>query len=124
MTTKEITTQDITLATKLYDVQAKLVDLKDEESALREALFDTLKRQHVKSVRLEDGTSFTIAEKQTLKVKDMEKALKWAEDKNVIKLDTGAALKIVRRNLKLPKFFEVTKTEYLTVRKPGVSDDE
>jgi len=112
----------ITAATELSAVQAEISALQEREKKLKTALLTNLKKQGVKSIRLADGSSYTIAERQVLKVKAGEEdaAQLWAEDNYCMKIDTAKALKIVRRSLKKPpKFFVVGSTEYLTVRKAG-----
>ncbi len=114
-----------TTATQLYEVQSEIHALQEQEKKLKDKLLKNLKQQHVKSVKLEDGTVFTIAERQSLKVKAGEEdaAQLWAEDNYCMKIDTAKALKILRRTLKkLPSCFSIASTEYLTIR--GAKSEE
>lgn len=114
----------ITVATELYAIQEQRLALQEQEEKLRAKLLKNLKAQHVKSVKLEDGTVFTIAERQTLRVTEGDEALLWAEDNYAMKIDTAKALKLLRRSLKkVPKFFKITSSEYLTVRRHGQPDN-
>ncbi len=114
-----------TVATELWLLQTDIKRMQEHEARLKSKLLANLKAQHVKSVRLEDGTSFTIAERQTLKVTDSEPAVLWAEDNYCMKIDGARALKILRRSLKkLPKFFKIESTQYLTVRRAGAKEVE
>lgn len=108
----------LTIAETLSVVMARIATLEEEEKKLRAELFDNLKRQGVKSVKLEDGTLFVITERQTLKVKDPEKAFAWAMENPQarMKIDTAAALSVFRKELKMPKFFTKVTTEYLTIK--------
>lgn len=120
MATRTTKPAPVTVATQLYAIQEQRIALQEEEEKLREKLLKNLKAQHVKSVKLEDGTVFTIAERQTLTVVGVfsDKAQLWAEDNYAMKIDTAKALKILRRSLKkMPKFFSVKSSEYLTVRR-------
>jgi hypothetical protein len=92
---------------------------------LREVLFESLKHQGVKSVKLEDGTVYLRSERHTLKpvTKYAEDAWKWAAEHNALKIDTNRCHKILSRELKLPRCFRVDKSEYLVVRRPGQLDE-
>lgn len=113
----------LTLATRLRTIQAAKAIMEAEEKEVRDGLLASLKNQGVKSVKLEDGSVFTRSTRSTLKVKDPTKAWIWAEEHTSLKIDTAKAMKILRRELKLPKFFEKVDTEYLTVRKVGEADE-
>lgn len=107
-----------TLATQLHDVQKQLEVLEEQEKSIKAELIATLKKQGVKSIRLEDGTTYTRSHRESLVIKDDTKALEWAQSYNVMKIDTGKAMQVLRRELKLPKFFGIKKgEEYLTVSK-------
>ena len=55
---------------------------------------------------------------ETLEVVDEVKARAWAEEHNCFKIDTGRAMQILRRELKMPKFFKrKIGADYLTVKK-------
>lgn len=124
MKTEIIKTEPITLAVQLWGTEKELERLTIIKDEIRDKLLASLQVQHVKSLKLENGATFVVTERQSLKVKDMQKALVWAQDKNVMKLDTGAILKIVRREIKLPSFFKIEKTEYLTIKKGGTYEKE
>lgn len=110
--------QQLTVASKLYEVQREIALLQEDEKTLKDELLKSLKKQHVKSVKLDDGSHFIITERQTLKVKDEEKAKAWLDENYCWKADTGKALKILRRSLKkVPSFFKVESSEYLTIKK-------
>lgn len=113
-----------TVASELYAVESQLAPLQERQKELKEVLFNALKKQKVRSVRLDDGTIFTIAERGTLKAKDAEKAMDWAEKNYCVKLDSTKALKILRRELKLPRCFQIEKSEYLVVKRPGTAESE
>ena len=113
---KELTST--TLATQLFAIQEEKEALEAREKELRKALLTSLQEQGVKFVRLDNGTSFTRSHRETLKVKDEEKARAWAEEHYCLKIDTTKAMQILRREMKLPKFFtRVIGEEYLTVKK-------
>lgn len=114
----------ITLATQLQAVQQQKAVIEAQEKNLKGELLRLLKEQGVGFVRLDDGTSFTRSHRETLKVKDAKKAQEWAEENNCIKIDTTKAMKILRRELKLPKFFtrEIGE-DYLSIRRKNESDE-
>lgn len=118
----------MTLATRLRGIQSAKANLEAQEKEVRDALLGSLKKQGVTSVRLDDGTSFTRSFRASLKVKkgQEKKAEAWAAENYSLKVDTAKALKIFRlTQSNIPKFFEKSDTEYLTVRKPGqLSDNE
>jgi len=121
---KEIS--NITLATQLFAVQEEKAVIEAREKELKDTLLASLKAQGVGFVRLDNGTSFTRSHRETLKVKDTEKAGVWAEKNDCFKIDTAKAFKILRRDLKpLPKFFErVIGEDYLTVKCSGDAEED
>lgn len=120
---KELSTT--TIATELFAVQEQKAVIEAREKELKDTLLASLKAQGVGFVRLDNGTSFTRSHRETLKVKDEEKARKWAEDHNCLKIDNAKAMRILRRELKLPKFFtRVIGEDYLSVRKKEQQEDE
>lgn len=114
-------TEEHSVATLLYKTQREIEPLLKLEKELKETLFKSLKSQKVRSLKLEDGTTYIISERQTLKVKDEDKAWEWAmENPHArLKIDSGAALLVFRKELKLPKFFSKTVSEYLTIKRRG-----
>lgn len=123
MTTQQL--EQRTIASELYSVQEEISTLKEKEEELKDTLLTSLKKQGVGFVRLDNGISFTRSHRETLKAKDEEKARAWAEKNNCLKIDTTRAMKILRRELKMPRFFErVIGTDYLTVKKPGDKQDD
>ncbi len=120
MKTKEIEkieSRQVTVATRLEQVLKAKEAIEIEEQLLRDNLMANLKEQGVQFVRLDNGTTFTRSHRETLKVKDEEKATNWAMDNNCMKIDTGKAMKILRRELKMPRFFtRVVGEDYLTVK--------
>lgn len=125
--TKTLTTSsrgEVTLASRLQATQREIALLQEDEKVLKQELMRNLKQQHVKAVRLDDGSQYIISERQTLKIKDEDKAQKWLDDNYCWKPDTAKALKLLRRSLKKPPaFFSISKTEYLVVKK-GTEDVE
>lgn len=109
--------QPVTLAASLYTLQEQIKFLEDQADEVKGQLMENMKKQGVKTVKLDNGTLFTRAERQTLKITDQEAAEKWADEHNTWKVDTNAALQILRRSLKkLPKFFSVSTSEYLVIK--------
>jgi hypothetical protein len=116
----------VTVATELRAIEMQEAALKVRKEQLREVLFESLKHQGVKSVKLEDGTMYLRSERHTLKpvAKYQEQAWAWAAEHNCFKIDTTRAHKILSRELKLPRFFKVERAEYLVVRRPGQLQEE
>jgi hypothetical protein len=109
----------LSVATELHAIELQEAAIKVRKEQLREVLFESLKHQGVKSVRLEDGSMYLRSERHTLKPVSTrkEEAWQWAAEHNALKLDTAKAFQILRRELKLPKFFRIEKSEYLVVRR-------
>lgn len=124
MATKELS--QVSIATELYQVQQEMTELKEREDELRGVLLESMQKQGVGFVRLDNGTSFTRAHRESLKIKDTQKATAWAEKHDCLKVDTTKAFKILRRELKpLPKFFErVVGDDYLTIKRTGDTQDD
>src|SRR4051812_15686571 len=116
----------VTVATELHAIQTEQKRLKEREEELRAALFDSLKQQGVKSVKLEDETIYLRSERHSLEplLTMRDEAWKWAVEHNALKLDSSKAFKILRHQLEMPKFFRVKTSEYLVVRRPGALDDD
>jgi hypothetical protein len=116
----------LTAATELYAIEERLADLSARKEELKKALFDNLKKQGVKSVKLNNGAMYLRSARHTLKpVKGREaEAYAWASDHHSLKIDTAKGFQILRRELSLPPFFKVEKAEYLVVRRPGQVSDE
>lgn len=116
----------LSVATELHAIELQEAAIKVRKEQLREVLFESLKYQGVKSVRLDDGTVYLRSERHTLKPvpKYAEDAWKWAATHYALKIDTTKAHKILSRELKLPRFFKVDKSEYLVVRRAGQLDAE
>lgn len=118
MATKELATiEPKSLAAQLWGIEQELERLTEVKDEIRDKLLESLQSQSVKFIRLDNGDSYSVAERQTLKVKDVAKAEKWAEDNSCWKLDTTKILKIVRRELKMPKFFGIESKQYLTIKR-------
>jgi len=120
--TKEIST--VTIATELFAVQEEKALVEAREKELKDVLLGQLKAQGVGFVRLDNGTSFTRSHRETLEVVDEAKAQKWAEDNNCYKIDTTKAWRILRREMKLPKFFaRKIGADYLTIKRKDDADE-
>ena len=113
----------VTVATKLAIIEARLEKLAELREAYRKQLFDVLKHQGVKSVKLDNGSMYLRSERHTLKPVDKEAAMAWATEHHALKIDAAKAFQILRRELELPSFFKVDKAEYLVVRRAN-GDDE
>src|SRR5215207_9646128 len=109
----------VTVATELHAIEMQEEALKLRKEELREVLFESLKHQGVKSVRLDDGTMYLRSERHTMKSvpKYAEDAWKWAAEHYALKIDTTKCHKILSRELKTPRFFKVERSEYLVVRR-------
>ena len=110
-----------TLAQQLQEVQIQRELLEEKEVKLRTKLLANLQEQGVKGVKLADGTSYSVAERHTLKIAPGEEqaAQLWAEDNYCMRVDTAKAMAILRRSLKkIPACFTVGSTKYLVIKKP------
>lgn len=120
-TTKALKVHDQTtaasLASQLHTAIFHRKEWEAEEKKLRDQLLDNMKKQGVKTVKLDDGTLYVRATRSTITVVDDKAADEWAKQNNCLKVDTAKALKIVRlRQEDLPKFFKQSDTEFLTIK--------
>lgn len=117
----------MTVAASLFAVQTEMKALKEREDALKDELLGIMKANGIKTVKTEGDVYFMRAERQNLKVKIayLAGAEKWADQNNAWKIDTGAILKLLRRSLKKPpKYFDISTSEYLVVKRPGATEDD
>ncbi len=123
--TKEIVVAEPkSLAESLYTIQEQMAALKEREDEIKEQLIVVLQKTGVGFIRLDNGISFTRSHRETLETADEEKAREWAEKNNCLKIDTTKAWKILRREMKLPKFFKrKVGADYLTVKRAGDKED-
>ncbi len=123
--TKEIVVAEPkSLAESLYTIQEQMASLKEREDEIKEQLIVVLQKTGVGFIRLDNGISFTRSHRETLETADEEKAREWAEKNNCLKIDTTKAWKILRREMKLPKFFKrKVGADYLTVKRAGEKED-
>ena len=106
-----------TIAQELYDIEHDIELFDARAKLLRAELLENLTSQGVRRIDLQSGDSYVVSKRQTLEVKDVAKAEAWADSNSCWKLDTTKAWKVLRRELKLPKFFGVKETEYLTIKR-------
>lgn len=106
------------------EIADHMAKLRAERLAI-ESLYKMLSEQLLKVLK-EEGRQregiFIIKEKQTLKITDDAKAVEWAQDKNVYKIDTAKAMRVIRRQLEIPEGFKIEKTNYISVS--GASERE
>lgn len=113
-----------TLAQTLMKIQSQKELIEIAEKQVKAELLDILKMQGVRRVDLEDGRMYIRVSKSTLSIVAgfKDKAYKWAETNNALKVDTGVVKDILKRTGrldKLPQGFKRTDTEYLRVAKKG-----
>lgn len=107
----------IEVGEKVLTLEAEVRFLQDQIKLQREFILQGMKKNHLKSLKMDGGSIFLVSSRITLKVKDIEKAIEWAEKNNCLKVDTAKATQILRRTLKsLPKFFEKNIIEFLTIK--------
>lgn len=112
MAKKKRTAEDLADSLLLIRNAKKLIEEQDKKVA--DELLKAMKREG-----LSHAGTFSKAEKTSLSVATgLEKeAWLWAEQNYSLKVDTGKALKILKRgSSKVPKFFKVAKTVYVTTR--------
>lgn len=122
--TTGIISTEHSLASELRIIERAMVDLEKDKEVVRAALLNELQRQGIKSVRLDDGTSYTRAERANLIVTEPTKALAFAKRHFALKIDTAKILKLIRPMLKQPTFFSIGRTEYLRVTRKNETNGE
>lgn len=111
------------LREKIAKIKAeKIAPLDEQEKELSAILIDILKKQGLKTIKIDSGELFTRATRSTIKVTDDAKAYNWASENNALRIDTTKCGQILRRELDLPNGFKEVTSEYLSVRK--AKDDE
>ena len=116
----------LTIGTQLHAIEERMEEMEAIKKGLRDRLFDNLKSQHVKSLKLDDGTVYYIKEgNRKVVIKDQEKAEKYLDEFNCWKIDSGKLLKIFGKELKVPPFFKIERgEETLAIKGPDESDHE
>lgn len=106
----------LTIAEQLRIVEEKAEVLEEKRQELRSALLESLKRQGVKSVRLDSGDMYVRASRARLVVTNQSAAMAWGRENPEarMKLDSSAAIEAVKRDL--VTFGSLAYTEYLTIR--------
>lgn len=97
-----------------------MVPLENRENDLERALMEQFKGTGIRTIKLDSGHVFALSTRFSLKVLDEARALLWAKKKKVVKVDTVAALKLLR-DPKAPSpedhGMTIAFTDYLSVRK-------
>jgi len=113
----EVQVQPLTLAEKVFTLDEQISFLTEQRDEAKAELLMNLQKQGVKSVKLNNGTTFIRTERQTLKITPGTQATAWLDEHYCWKPDTSKAMEILRRELKLPRFFKINRTEYLTIKR-------
>lgn len=96
--------------------------LKERRDGLQSELIGMLGKEGLASIRTDEGETYAKAVRTGYAVVDSLQALKWARENMAFSVD----MRIVAQRLKgvkeLPKCFEQTTTEYISVR--GVKKEE
>lgn len=125
MKTKEVTkVEPQSLATQLHEIEEGIALDEARAKVLRELLLENLQSQGVKFVRLANGDSYTVAERNNLVIKNQISATKWAMENPEarMKLDTSKALEIAKQGKS--KIFGVEKTYSLRISRAKTVDHE
>lgn len=104
------------------DLKVKIVRLKTERDAMQIELIDILKENDLTSIKVSTGESYARAKRKSLNIIDLTSALEWATDNEAISVDKKMAEQMLKNVEKLPKGFEQIEKEYITIRKPKVSN--
>lgn len=115
LATFKVETPQTTLASELYQLEdeANLLDAKIK--AIRTELLETLQKQKVRRVDLENGDSYIVYPRNKLVIKDKMASIKWATENPEarMKIDNAAAIEVALTG-KL-KWAKVEKEEYLRI---------
>lgn len=104
----------------LLEAKKQKEELEQHEKALREFIFQGMKKNRLKALRMDDGTSFVIKDgNRKVIIKDQKKAEAYLEEMSCWKIDTTKLLNIFGRQLKVPPFFKVERgAETLAIMPP------
>lgn len=117
-----------TTAERLYAVKQRIADVKaqlnetllpleEEQDLLEQTLIDELKSYSLKTIKLENGTSYARYTDFTFAVTNEANAEAWARKKKLLRMDKTAVNKVLKEmatELKdMPPGFQVEKVERL-----------
>lgn len=131
LTKSNMTTDLFEKAQQLYEVEAtikqaqdelktRLAPMEAEAEALRTEVLQLMHDARLKSVRVEDGSSYQRVYKAKFEITDPEAAERWAKRNGCMRLDKTEANKILLRLPKVPKGFEQNDVEHLRITKANV----
>lgn len=99
------------LAENMASLKAKMTSMQMEYDEMAAELLTRMKGEGMSQLGI-----FYRSLRQTLKVTDINAAMVWAQDKNVLKIDTAKAMKLIKREFEVPAFFAVKEVEYLRTK--------
>lgn len=105
----------MSIATMLQSLEMEAQIRDTQIKAMREALLESLQKQGVRRVDLENGDSYVVYPRNKLVIKDKMAAMKWATENPEarMKLDNSAAIEVAQTG-KL-KWAKVEQEEYLRI---------
>ncbi len=101
---------------KIAAITATLKPLKEMEDLKYEEMLAELKTKRMDAFKTDEGVSFVRAFRNSYKVTDEAKALPWAQDNGLVKIDTAKLGKALKGHPSVPEGIEWVETEYLTVK--------
>ncbi len=113
--TTEIKPHSETVAAKLFEVESQIAEWEEARKLLRTELLHSLAKQGVKSLKLENGDTYTVYPLKSVKITNERSALAWAYE------NPEARMKIDPAKLKQAvevggvKFAKITVEDHLRV---------
>lgn len=102
----------IEIAQQILEAELELKSYQETIKKSREFLFQGMKKNRLKSLKMDDGTVFVIREgNRKVVIKDQVKAEEYLEEMNCWKIDQTKLLKIFGHDLKVPAFFAIERGE-------------
>lgn len=113
-----------TLAAQLWGIEQELERLTEMKDEIRNKLLKSLSTQGVKFIKLENGDSYTVAERNNLVIKNEISATAWAMEnpESRMQLNKTKALEVAK--LGKSKIFGVEKTYSLRISRAKNTNDE
>jgi hypothetical protein len=95
---------------------AILDPLKDERDATQDELIKEMTKNKMASIRVESGETYIKSSRKSLEITNDLFALNWAKENYAISVNKTEAMKKLKDMEKLPQGFEITETEFISIR--------
>ena len=110
---------------KMEEDTKKVLDvLKAEKSTLQDDLIAELNEQGLSSIKVSSGDSFTKVVKHGVEVTNEATAIEWAIQNRAVNINKIVAGQILKNVKEMPAGFQLSETEYISVRKAKKENEQ